>query len=261
MVPFKTVALFILSFFIFFSANAQTEPDLVPEKDSVLLKKSFIKINLTGIPLKNYSLQFERVVSRKISFAVSLRTMPSSSIPFQKLVLNKVDKNDPETREAIESFRLSNFAFTPEMKLYLSKRGYGRGFYIGFYYRYAKFTTNNLLFEVEDSPGVTRKLDFSGTMSANTGGVLFGAQWPIGKSFSLDLMILGPHYGSGNGLLSTTTSPPLTANEQNDLKADLESIEIPFTRKTVTVNANGGTLKLNGPWAGIRSGISFGVRL
>lgn len=261
MIPFKTAAILVLSIFIFISAIAQTEAGLVPEKDTIVSKKSFLKINLTGILLKNYSLQFERVVSRKISFAVSLRTMPSNSIPFRKLVLNKVDKNDPETREAIESFRLSNFAFTPEMKLYLSKRGYGRGFYMSFYYRYAKYTTNNLLFEVEDGPGVTRKLDFSGTLSTNTGGILFGAQWPIGKSFCLDLMILGPQLGSGKGLLSATASPPLTTNEQNDLKADLESLEIPFTRKTVTVNANGGSLKLNGPWAGIRSGISFGVRL
>ena len=131
-------------------------------------------------------------------------------------------------------------------------------FYISFFYRYAKFTTNNLLFEVEDSPGVTRNLDFSGTLTANTGGLLFGVQWPIGKSLCLDLMILGPHFGSGNGLITASTSPPLTANEQNDLRVDLEDLDIPFTKKTVTVNANGGSLKLDGPWGGIRSGLSLG---
>lgn len=256
----KSALVFIFSLFIFSVSLAQVEPEPVQEKVLPVPKKTFLKTNLTGIALKNYSFQIERAVSRKISFAVSIRTMPSSSIPFQKLVLKKIDNNDVETRDAIESFRLSNFAFTPEMKLYLSKRGYGRGFYMSFFYRYAKFTSNKLLFEVEDSPGVTRKLDFSGTISANTGGILFGVQWPIGKSLCLDLMILGPHFGSGKGLLSATTSPPLTSNEQNDLRTDLEDLDIPFTRKTVTVNANGGTLKLDGPWAGIRSGINLGFR-
>lgn len=260
MLCLKQLTLFLFSFFILFSAFAQTDTTRVFKSDSVFIKRNFLKINLTGIALKNYSVQFERIVSRKISFALSLRTMPSSSIPFKKLVLKKADEDDPETRQAIENFQLSNFAFTPELKLYLSKRGYGRGFYMSFFYRYAKFKVNNLLYEVEDSPGVTRELDFSGTLSANTGGVLFGVQWPLGKSCFLDLMILGPHFGSGKGLISAFTSPPMTANEQNDLKMDLEDLEIPFTTKTVTVNANGGSLKLNGPWAGIRSGISFGVR-
>ncbi|HLF46378.1 MAG TPA: hypothetical protein VI548_08130 [Chitinophagaceae bacterium] len=256
----KSALVIIFSLFIFSISYAQVAPDTLNEKILPALKKNFLKINLTGIALKNYSLQMERAVSRKVSFAVTLRTMPSGSIPFQKLVLKKIDDNDVETRDAIESFRLSNFAFTPEMKLYLSKRGYGQGFYMSFFYRYAKFTSNKLLFEVEDSPGVTRDLDFSGTISANTGGILFGVQWPIGKSLCLDLMILGPHFGSGKGLLSATTSPPLTSNEQNDLRMDLEELDIPFTRKTVTVNANGGSLKLDGPWGGLRSGISLGFR-
>lgn len=254
----KPSAVFIISVFLFSVSFAQVEPEQVQEKAPVALKKTFLKTSLTGIALKNYSFQIERVVSRKISFAVSLRTMPLSSIPFQKLVLKKIDENDLQTRETIESLRLSNIAITPEMKLYLSKRGYGRGFYISFFYRYARFKASPLLFEVENSPGVSRKIEFSGTFTANTGGLLFGAQWPIGKSLCLDLWLLGPHYGAGSGLFSSSPSQPLTTNEQNDLRTNLEDLDIPLTKKTISVSANAASLKLDGPWGGIRTGLSFG---
>lgn len=256
----KTYFVFFISLFIFSFSFSQTEPSPVQEKDSLLNKKNFFKINLTGIPLKNYSFCFERAVSRKISVSVSFRTMPSGSIPFQKLILKKIDANDLETRETIETLRLSNFAFTPELKLYLSKRGYGRGFYISFFYRYAQFRASPLLFEVEDSPVSSRKINFSGKFSANTGGLLFGVQWPIGKSLCLDLWLLGPHYGAGNGLFSSSPSPALTSNEQVDLRTKLEDLDIPLTNKTISVSANSASLKLDGPWGGIRSGINLGFR-
>ena len=251
----------LFSFFIV-SGFAQTS-SLVPKEDSVIsVKRNFLKLNLTALVLKNYSLQYEKAVTRKISLAASFRVMPSGSIPLQKTVLKIVDKNnaDPDTRDAIESLTLGNIAITPEVKLYLSKRGHGRGFYLGLFYRYAKFAVDKILFDVETSPGVSRKIDFSGSLSSNTGGLLFGAQWPIGKSFSLDLWLIGPHIGSGNGLINAIPATPLTTIEQNDLRMTLEDLDIPLTRKTVSVSANAASLKLEGPWGGIRSGLSFGVR-
>ena len=248
--------------FLTFSVFAQADSVLSKNDNSQNKKLNFIKLNLTAFVLKNYSFQYEKAVSRKISLGSSFRIMPSGSIPLQNTVLKIVDKNnaDEETRNAIESLRMSNIAITPEAKLYLSNRGYGRGFYISLFYRYAKFNVDNVLFNVESAPGVTREISFSGSLSANTGGLLFGAQWPIGKSFCLDLWLIGPHIGSGNGLIDATPSTPLTTFEQNELRRTLEDLEIPLTRKTVTVSANAASLKLDGPWGGIRSGLSFGVR-
>lgn len=89
---------------------------------------------------------------------------------------------------------------------------------------------------------------------------MFGAQWFLGRHVCLDWWIMGPHYGSGNGSFSGISSQPLSQEEQNDLRRELENLDIPLTNKTVSVNANGATLILDGPWGGIRAGISLGIK-
>jgi hypothetical protein len=89
---------------------------------------------------------------------------------------------------------------------------------------------------------------------------MFGSQWLIGRRLVLDWWIFGPQYGSGKGDFEGTSSKPLTQQEQDDLHQTLDDIDIPLTDKTVNVTANGASIKLSGPWAGIRSGISLGVR-
>jgi hypothetical protein len=240
------------------TATAQKAKSTSEEKTTPPL--NFIKVNLTGIPLKNYSFQYERALKRKLSFAIAFRTMPSTGIPFKAQILDAVGTNDPDTKNTIEQLKLSNFAVTPELRFYLSKKGYGRGFYLAPFYRYASFSTNDLLFTFQNSLNISRTMNMSGKLTSNTGGLLLGSQWALGKHFCLDLWILGLHYGSGKGNFSGVSGTPLTTEEQNDLRQQLNSLDIPLTTKTVTVNANGALLQLSGPWAGIRSGISFGIK-
>jgi hypothetical protein len=228
-------------------------------KKAKKIASNFLKTNLTSIPLKNYSLQYERVVRKKMSLAISFRAMPTTSIPFKAMVLDAVG-NDPDTKATIEKFRLSNFAITPEVRFYLGK-GRGKGFYIAPFYRYSSFRTNDLIFTYSDGLGGTGEIALSGKLTSHTGGLLFGAQYMLGRHFCLDWWILGPHIGAGRGTFTGTSSEPLTPTEQNDIRQQLENIDIPLTHKTVTVNTNGASLKLDGPWGGIRAGLSFGVRL
>jgi hypothetical protein len=222
-------------------------------------KKNFVKINLTSIALKNYSLQYERVLNKKISALVAFRTMPSTTLPFKDQILKAVDDGDATTKNTIENFHLSNIAITPEIRFYLGK-GNGHGFYIAPFYRYAKYKTNALPFDYEGA-STSGTINLSGTLTSNTGGLLFGAQWFIGKHVLLDWWIFGPHYGNGKGNFEGVSSKPLTQEEQDDLRETLNDIDIPLTDKTVTVTANGASFQLSGPWAGIRGGLSIGVRL
>jgi hypothetical protein len=222
-------------------------------------QQNFLKINLTAIALKNYSIQYERVLNKSISVAVSFRTMPTSSIPFKNLILKSVN-DDADTKEIIENFRISNFAFTPEVRFYLSKKGYGRGFYIAPFYRYANFKATNLTFDYTNILNQESSIDLAGKLTSNTGGFLFGAQWSLGKHLCLDWWIFGPHYGAGKGTFTGVASKPLTQEEQNDLRQKLEDLDIPLTNKTVNVNANGATLTLDGPWGGVRGGLSLGFK-
>jgi hypothetical protein len=231
----------------------------VKEKKMSIHNYNFLKTNLTSILLKNYSLQYERTLNRKISFAISFRVMPETGIPFKKLILDAVGDDDPDTKQTIEDFRLSNTAITPEFRFYLSKKGYGRGFYIAPFYRHATFKTNNIDITYDDDNGGEGTLQLSGKLTSNTGGLLFGVQHVFGK-VALDIWLLGPHIGSGKGTFTGLSSKPLSSNEQDDIRQNLTDIDIPLTHQTVDVNAGGAKLTLDGPWGGLRSGISLGIR-
>ena len=228
----------------------------VKKQDSVKHQMNFIKVNLMGLPIKNFSFQYERVLSIVISVAVSYRFMPTSKIPFATSIANSASSNNSQdTKDAIEKLRMSNFAITPEIRFYLGK-GYGKGFYIGLFYRYTSFTVDHFAISYDD----VNDLDMNGKLTTNTGGILFGAQWSLGKHLCLDWQIFGPHYGSGKGILSGISSQPLTPTQQNTLKTNLDDIDIPLTTKTVAVNATGGSLTLSGPWAGMRSALCLGFK-
>lgn len=221
---------------------------------------NFFKINLPGILLKNYSVQYERVLFRKISIAISYRTMPSATIPFKDAIIKASNTTDTNTKTTLEKFRISNFAITPEVRIYLSKQGYGHGFYVAPFYRYASFKTSDLSFTYQGNSSVEGNVSMSGKLTSNTGGFLLGFQKYIGKHVCIDTWLLGPHYGSATGEFSGTPDKPLTSDEQADIRQQLNNIEIPLTKKTVTVTANNASLKLDGPWAGLRIGLCIGVR-
>jgi hypothetical protein len=255
--PFYLTA--ILVFITATSVSAQEEKATTkPEKKGPAL--NIFKVNLTGLPLKNYSVQYERVIKRKMSLAIAFRTMPNTDIPFKSQILNAVNTSDQDTKNTIEQLKISNFAVTPEVRFYLSKRGYGRGFYIAPFYRYASFTTNNILLTYQNGVGTSNTINLSGKLTSNTGGLMFGAQWPLGKHLSLDWWILGAHYGSGTGNFTGTAGTPLTTTEQDDIRQQLNNLDIPLTTKTVTVTSSGASMQLSGPWAGVRAGICLGIK-
>ena len=225
------------------------------KKEAPRHKMNLVKINLTAIALKNYSLTYERILTKPISIAVSYRYMPTGTLPFAGSISKSIGDQDPEAKKTIENLRMGNYAITPEVRFYLGK-GYGKGFYISLFYRYASFTFDHVPVDYDNNTS----LDLSGKLTSNTGGIMFGAQWPIGKHLCLDLWVLGAHYGSGTGTFTGVSSQALTPAQQTELRQNLENIDIPLTTKTINVNANGATLKLDGPWGGIRSGILFGFR-
>jgi len=274
----KLPYLFVILMLTTFSIHAQTNSSVTdtsiiiinsaesnrsknrPANEEQIPPFNLVKLNLTGILLKNYSLQYERVLNKKISVALQYRLMPETGIPFKSTVLKAVGDDDPDTKKIIEDFRLSNYAITPEVRFYLSRKGYGRGFYIAPFYRYASFTSNDLNVFYTDDNNADQSVKMSGRLTSNTGGILIGVQNDLGKHLILDISFFGPHYGGGKGNFKGTTSQPLTPDEQDDLREQLEDIDIPLTDKTVDVNANGASLKLDGPWGGYRFAISLGVR-
>jgi len=184
--------------------------------------------------------------------------MPVSAIPFKSAVIKYID--DPETVDQINSFKMGNMAITPEVRLYLSKKGYGRGFYVAPFYRYSVFTTNEVPVKYNSDDGEQNTVNISGKITANSVGMLLGVQKAIGKHITLDWWLLGPQYGKSSANLEGVTGKALSANEQSSLQSNLEDINIPRIRTKATVTANNVGLNIEGPWAGVRMGLNIGVR-
>jgi hypothetical protein len=231
---------------------------VAPANDKI--PKNFIKTNITSILIKNYSIQYERALNKSISFGISFRIMPTTGLPFKSQILKQVGPDDPDAEDMINSLTISNYAVTPELRFYLGKKGYGRGFYIAPFYRYSSYEAANVAVNFDTDENVQRSIDLSGNITAHTAGLMFGAQWALSKHICLDWWILGPHYGVSSGALNGIPSPALSTDEQAEIRQNLEDIDIPLVKKTVAVSANKVEMTIDGPWAGLRAGISIGFR-
>lgn len=246
MIAFTCVALSL-------TAQDQKKQDAVP-------KKNILKINITSLPIANYHFQFERVLSKKISFALGYRSMPLGGVPFKDNIVSATG-GDADMQKTLDQLLISNSAITPELRWYPGKKGYGRGFYIAPFARLGKFHGEGVKIEFSKTGGGTDNISLSGDLSSTTFGLMFGAQWSLGKRLCLDWQIIGPHYGSGSGALKGATSFTLGTLEQNSIRDALSNVNIPLTTATSEVSSNSVKLNLSGPWAGVRAGLSLGFKL
>ncbi|MEO7309334.1 MAG: DUF3575 domain-containing protein [Chitinophagaceae bacterium] len=232
--------------------NEHGKPDKEQKSDDSQPRNLF-KINLAAIPLKNYSFQYERVLTKAMSLAVGYNNMPKGPIPLKTTFKKAVANEDPQLTKIIDNLETANWAITPELRFYLSKKGYGRGFYLAPFYRHASFTVNNLLIDYENNASVKNTITLSGNLTSNTGGLQIGTQTSLGKHFGLDFWLLGAHYGTAKGTFSGISNKPLTPDEQTDLRNKIDDLNIGKLKATVT--ASGATVVYDGPWGGLRGGL------
>ena len=259
----KLLFLTVLFFSAIFTLNAQDVP--AASETTQQPKMNFVKLNITSVFLKNYAIQYERVLTKRISVGLSFRIMPSSTLPFKSSIINAMDNPDQQAVNAIESLKLDNMAITPEVRFYLGKKGYGRGFYIAPFYRFAKYGADNLEVTFEDNSSgtpVDRTVVMSGDLKTHTGGLLFGVQWALGKYVSLDWWILGPSFGVSSGSLLGLSNTVIPEDGKTEIRNTINDIEIPMVEKSVSFSNDSKSVMvdLTGPWAGIRSGIVFGFK-
>ena len=254
---YSTLVFFSL---LFASPNLLTAQDQTSTRsEKPIFKRHLLKVNLTGLALHNYGLQFEEVLSKRMSVALSYRIMPSGNIPFKTFITSQ-SNNSQSAEDALNAIKLGGSALTVDLRFYLGKKGYGRGFYVSPFYRHATFNAKGLNFNYTDINNQTASIDLSGNLTGNTVGLMLGSQWFIGKNFCLDWWIIGPHFGTANGVFSAHTNVSLDQLEQESIRSSLSTFDIPFTKESYTVSANEIKLSLDGPWAGIRAGIQLGFR-
>jgi hypothetical protein len=258
----KSLSLSLLALLLTVSVLQAQETKTLERYFDPVSTKNLLKVNLLGLPLRNFNFEYERVLSKRWSFVLGYRFMPSGKLPLGKTIYDQLADNDPATLDALNALRMSNNAITPQFRLYLGKKGYGRGFYFSPFYRYANHNLSGFNVDYQNAAGADAQMAMSGKLTSNTFGLQLGAQWLIGRSVTLDWWILGPHVGTANVTLTGKTSVPLTASEQDELRQSMQDIDPFGSDYTVySVNANGGSMSVsNAPWAGIKAGLSLGFR-
>ena len=238
------------------------EPALEQKTDSLSLeyqaKKNMVKLSLTSLAFRNLHLQYERVINKKISFALSFSSIFEGEVPLIGSVENMID--DAESFEQIKDISLSYYSVTPEVRFYLGKKGFGKGFYLAPFYRNSKLTLDGVSFEYENDTGGTSTIKANGSISGNTVGLLIGSQFNLGKSVVLDWWIVGPHYGSGSGSLNGRNSQPFSSTERNELQNELNDLDLPLVDETTEISNQDIKVLFSGPWGGFRAGLSVGYR-
>tara|TARA_R110002049_G_scaffold13497_2_gene58306 strand:+ start:502 stop:1290 length:789 start_codon:yes stop_codon:yes gene_type:complete len=222
-------------------------------------KKNIVKLSLTSLAFGNYQFQYERVLNKTFSVGISYATIPKDGIPFGNTIKNLAD-DDPDLINIIDNGNIGYTSFTPEIRIYTGKKGFGKGFYLAPFFRASKYTFDNISFEYDIDGGGTASLSTNGTLKANSFGLLLGSQFNLGKSIVLDWWIMGPHYGTSDGDLTGVSSETLSQTEQDALRDTLNDIDIPLVDIENNVNANGAEILISGPWAGVRAGLSIGYR-
>ena len=214
-------------------------------------KMNIVKTNVTAYAFRNVNLTYERIINQKFSVAIGFGSMGKGSVPFSKSYIKDTELSNVEVS-------LTNFTIEP--RIYLG-RGYGHGFYLAPYYRYSSFNADNIVLTGNYGMGDV-PLKISGKASGNSAGLMVGAQWFLGKSdnWVLDFWMAGGHYGKGNGDFRGTSNRTLSPAEQQELKKKIDGLDIPFVKYTSTTDANGANILVDGPWAGVRSGLSVGYR-
>lgn len=241
--------------------SAETQNDYsVSDKPS----KNIIKVNLTSLPIKNFSLQYERVITKRISAAASFSMMPERNIPSVNLLVKGVnmiaDELDTETEDIIRNVLISSYSVTPEVRFYLGKKGYSTGFYLSLFYKYGHFEASNIAIPYTNDLEEDITINTGGTITSHTGGFLMGCQWALGKHMCLDWQMFGPHYGVSSGDFRGVPSSPLSATDQAEIEDEFMKIDSPLLEQSVDATADEVKMLMDGPWAGIRFAVSLGVK-
>ncbi len=226
---------------------------------------NIIKINVPALFFKNFSLQYEKAIDKKHSFALAIRYRPESSIPFQKAISDLFT----DTTIRLDLAKLGNIGITPEYRFYLGKKGVLESFYLGPFLSYNYYSgdapINYWAYNSQTNQFTAKVAVFKGHINTFTAGLQVGAQWKLSDKFSLDWWIVGLNYGVNSGDFkyrgTLTVDEQVTLNEvklrpMKELLSSVVKIDL-----YEPANANGAAFKTSGQWFGIRAmGVNVGYR-
>ena len=245
---------FSLSILLFFFFGVRSQ-SMAPEKSLDVLKKNIVKVNLSAIAVEAYTIQYEHVVNKAQSIALTVGLSPNVPLPFKQTLLNDF-KGNSDARRAIETTVFSKYTATLEYRFYFSGNA-PKGFYFAPFARYMNMKIGQD-YTFTPSDGLLHHAHMNGKFDGIGAGFLLGDQFLIGKNWAIDWWIIGPFYGSNITADFIGTDPMMGDMSQQDLdnlKNNIESVKLPLykTSATVTPSTNTVEAKLVGPYFGLRA--------
>lgn len=128
--------------------------------------------------------------------------------------------------------------------------------------RYSSYTASGS-FTYKDStyyPAFVQDKPASGsfTYTGIGGGLMLGYQWVISNKVSIDWWILGIH--GGTSAVHMRVDAAGIGESSEDVRKQLDDIDIPGATKTSSVSGNTAKLDITGlPFFGVRTGFCIGI--
>lgn len=210
----------------------QAEPMVgmaVPEKeeeeeidvaDTRKPQRNIVKIGLLGLPIQNFNLAYERILSGKTSLNIHGSYYKyANKLPFVSNI-SSLDKGTP--------WQLSGFSVSPEFRVYGKKKGAPRGFYFAPYLNYAKHQLSVRDVEIEEPEPIEANLEADWT--AIGAGVQLGVQWVIKNRVTIDwgFLGLGVNYTTLNVWVQSDLDEVNYEETARELEQDIKEENIPL---------------------------------
>lgn len=167
-------------------------------------KPSVLKVNLSALALGAYSVQYEKVLGKRVSFALGVGYRPVKVVPFAKEIEKYIDAAD----KRIDYISLANvkkaestiglFHVTPELRFYFGKnKAAPIGTYLALFGKYNSYFGQAPVFVDMEYKGASARVELpvDTQVKIYSGGLMLGRQFRLGNRFTFDWFIIGGHYG------------------------------------------------------------------
>jgi uncharacterized protein DUF3575 len=261
----KQITFFAIGAFLFCSISCAqtTTPPAAAQANQAMQSffgKNLIKFNFSGLVLQNYMVQYERVINKKQSIALTVSIAPNVSLPFKSTLLSDYGSNS-DARRAIVNTTYKKYTATLEYRFYFSGKA-PKGLYFAPFARYMNMSQSNV-YTFTPSDGKLHTANMHSQFGGFGAGFLIGDQFLIGPHWAIDWWIIGPFYGTTINADFVGTDPQMgdmSAQDLQKVENDIENIKLPLYKTSAVLTPATNTLeaKVKGPYYGIRA---FGLCL
>ncbi len=231
---------------------------------------NLIKFNALPLVIGKFTVEYERLLTDRISVGAEVAFRPSNLLPFRSFIEGRID--DDDVRDIVRNFRSTSFSITPEARFYTSRREAFTGFYVAPYLRYATYSANapyNFHVSFENMGQVlferSELIALSGNMNSFVGGVSVGANFKLAEKWYLDWRIVGPGFGIVSGSVAARVQledweRQVLHERLIEIQQELRDFTIPIRIDPEILNDGVEVRVRRSPWAAVRAGLSIAYR-